>query len=109
MSVRIVTDFKVIDRLIKNAKGKHVRIIADGVKYGIFREFGTRRMAAHPFMIPALEAVRTAFLQAMRQVNNWEHGELVIEKLARDCESYAKQNAPVDTGALRSSIHIEKP
>jgi HK97 gp10 family phage protein len=37
------------------------RIIADQVTYGIFQELGTYKMAAHPFMTPAVEAVRTRF------------------------------------------------
>lgn len=32
--------------------------VADGVEYGIYQEFGTHRMSAHPFMMPAVEKVR---------------------------------------------------
>lgn len=32
--------------------------VQDGVEYGLFQELGTSRMAAHPFMKPAVEAVR---------------------------------------------------
>jgi HK97 gp10 family phage protein len=32
--------------------------VADSVIYGIFQEFGTHRMSAHPFMVPAVEKVR---------------------------------------------------
>lgn len=32
--------------------------VADGVEYGIHQEFGTSRMSAQPFMIPAVESVR---------------------------------------------------
>lgn len=35
-----------------------VWIVSDGVEYGIYQEYGTHKMAAHPFMIPAVE--RTA-------------------------------------------------
>lgn len=31
--------------------------VRDGVEYGIHQEFGTYRMAAHPFMVPAAEKV----------------------------------------------------
>jgi HK97 gp10 family phage protein len=30
-------------------------IVKDGVEYGVYQELGTSRMAAHPFMVPALE------------------------------------------------------
>jgi HK97 gp10 family phage protein len=32
--------------------------VADGVEYGIYQELGTSRMAAQPFLVPAVEAVR---------------------------------------------------
>lgn len=31
--------------------------VQDGMEYGIYQELGTSRMAAHPFMVPAVEAV----------------------------------------------------
>jgi HK97 gp10 family phage protein len=34
--------------------------------YSVYQEYGTRKMAAHPFMTPAVELVRPAFLAAMR-------------------------------------------
>ena len=35
--------------------------VQDGVEYGIFQELGTSRMAAHPFLTPAVESIRSAF------------------------------------------------
>lgn len=32
--------------------------VSDGTDYGIYQELGTNKMAAHPFMIPAVEKVR---------------------------------------------------
>ena len=40
--------------------------VGDGVEYGIYQEMGTSRMAAQPFLIPAVEAVRQMF------VNKWK-------------------------------------
>ncbi len=31
--------------------------VHDGVEYGIYQEFGTYKMAAHPFLVPACEQV----------------------------------------------------
>lgn len=42
--------------------------VADGVLYGVFQEFGTSRMAAHPFLTPAIESQRQAFLDAMKEL-----------------------------------------
>lgn len=36
--------------------------------YSTFQEFGTRKMPAHPYMVPAVEIVRPSFLQAMRSL-----------------------------------------
>jgi HK97 gp10 family phage protein len=39
-----------------------------GADYGMYVEWGTVHMAARPFFRPAIDAVRPAFLQAMKQV-----------------------------------------
>lgn len=39
-----------------------------GVDYGVYQEYGTVRNAAHPFMRPAVAAVRRQFRNAMRGV-----------------------------------------
>lgn len=36
-----------------------------GAYYGIYQEMGTYKMAAHPFLIPAFEAVRDSIVEAM--------------------------------------------
>lgn len=38
------------------------------VHYSIYQEFGTSKMAAHPYLIPATEAVQPSFVQAMTQI-----------------------------------------
>jgi HK97 gp10 family phage protein len=43
-------------------------IIAPHTEYAIYLEYGTRNMAPRPFMRPAAEKVRPAFIQAMKQV-----------------------------------------
>lgn len=35
--------------------------VGDGVDYGIYQELGTSRMAAHPFMIPAVERAQRPY------------------------------------------------
>lgn len=42
-------------------KGELLWWCQDGVEYGIFQELGTSRMAAHPFMVPAVEHERKHF------------------------------------------------
>lgn len=107
--IQIDIDDSVLVTLIAATKGKRpVRIIADGVNYGKYVEWGTSVMPDRPFMKPAAEAVRAGYIKAMGQVKNWEKAEEVTEDAARDVEHGAKARAPVDTGALRASIHVVK-
>jgi hypothetical protein len=39
-----------------------------GADYGIYQEFGTRRMAPNPYLVPATMFWRTPFVDAMRAV-----------------------------------------
>ena len=76
-----------------------------GVENGFGRGI---RIPAHPFMRPAVEAVRPGFSQAMKNQLTIEQVTAVIDKAAFDIERGAKQRAPVDTGALKNSIHVTK-
>jgi hypothetical protein len=101
-----VNDSELV-RLIQKTKGKGpVRVVADGVEYGLYQEMGTSRIPAHPFMRPAVEAVRAGFTQAMKGALTMDQVTAVVDKAAFDIERGAKQNAPVDTGALKNSIHV---
>lgn len=42
--------------------------LQDGVEYGIFQELGTSKMAAQPFIIPALEAGWDKFCAAFSEL-----------------------------------------
>lgn len=39
-------------------------IVYVGADYGIFQELGTRKMRAHPYLLPAFERVRASFKRA---------------------------------------------
>jgi len=108
--IKIVIDDSKLVAIIRQTRDKKpMRIVADGVEYGIHQELGTHRTAAHPFMRPAVESVRPGFAKAFKAAgSNFALAEQVVEKTARDVERLAKQNAPVDTGALRASIHVVK-
>jgi hypothetical protein len=103
------SDLRELRRMIRTMTGKPVRILHDGVDYGVHNEFGTIHMAPHPFMTPAADAVKGPFEQGWRQLDNLEDAEAFVEKIARDAEGIAKANAPVDTGALKASIAVHKP
>lgn len=42
--------------------------VQDGVEYGIYQELGTSKMAAQPFLTPAVEAERAAFEAAWAEL-----------------------------------------
>lgn len=42
--------------------------IGASVEYAIFNEMGSRKMGAHPFLIPALEEVRKSFEDAWKEL-----------------------------------------
>ena len=45
-------------------------LVAVGAVYGWFVEYGTSHMGARPFLIPAMESVRSSFLRALHQLVN---------------------------------------
>lgn len=49
-------------------EGDMTFIIQDGVEYGVFLELGTSKMAAFPFLLPAVEAWRQKFLDAFAEL-----------------------------------------
>ena len=42
--------------------------VSDGVEYGVYQEFGTSKMAAQPFMTPAIESWKAKFLDAFAEL-----------------------------------------
>ena len=111
-TVDVVKDVERLRKTIRHMAGTPVRILHDGVEYGVYQEFGTSRgVPAHPFMTPAVEAVRPAFERGWKQVieEMAMSPDDFVEKAARDAEGHAKSRAPVDTGALKNSIAVSKP
>jgi hypothetical protein len=106
ITVQVAVNRAELDRLIAGCKGAPERIVHDGKEYGIYQEFGTRKMRAHPFMTPAAETVRPAFERGLGDIDNLATMDAYVDKIAHDVEAYAKHFAPVDTGALRASIEV---
>ena len=113
--VRIVLDLVELDRLRRDIEGSpFVRILHDGVEYGIYQEFGfTSRsgnaVPAQPFMTPAVLDAEASLREAFRGVGDLRQADLVVQKVAYDAEREAKSLAPVDTGALKNSIEVSTP
>lgn len=91
----------------KNAYGTpSAWIVAVGVEYGAYVEFGTSRNQPQPYLFPAADKVmRSDFQRLERACHRAKNPtETLIESLALAIEREAKRRAPVDTGALRASI-----
>lgn len=43
-------------------------VVAVGVEYGIYQEFGTRKMAAQPYLIPAFQRVAPSLIAALKEI-----------------------------------------
>lgn len=48
--------------------GLYVDVVGFAVEHGLFQEFGTRYQSAQPFLFPAIENERTAFVDRMRGI-----------------------------------------
>jgi hypothetical protein len=127
--VEIITDTTKLDEILRNLKGEHVKIVADGVAYGVYWELGhttsTGAFLQHPFLAPALEMWRKPLNEAMKEAI--DRGDLakldaVVDKVAMEVANQAKKeinaikdkgngNASdlVDTGALLNSIQVLDP
>lgn len=56
--------------------------------------------------VSGVQAVQSALVAAMTRRKAL--AAAAIQKAAFDCQSQAQQTAPVDTGFLRNSIHVEQ-
>lgn len=57
MSKNIIDTGALFGSIAVSPRGKGVYWVHDGVEYGIYHELGTHRIAARPFMTPAVETV----------------------------------------------------
>lgn len=49
----------LVNSIIVEPQGRDTWILHDGVEYGVFLEYGTVKMAARPFFLPAIEYIVT--------------------------------------------------
>ena len=114
MAITITVDTAKLDQIIAALpKEKVVRFVADGVEYGLYQEMGFthyksgKPVAAHPFMSPAVEAVRPSFEKSFSGIDSLTMVETLVDKAAFDIEAGAKIRAPWETRALINSIHVQ--
>lgn len=80
-------------------------VVGTNVEYSVYVEFGTSRMAAQPYLRPAVESARRKSERIFSQADSISG---YVRDLALFIEADAKRRCPVDTGNLRASIRAEK-
>jgi hypothetical protein len=74
--------------------------------YAAYVEFGTRRMAAEPYIRPAVDAGIVQVAEALRDSIIMDDSES-LDEAGQNIEDMAKSICPVRTGFLRSTIYHE--
>lgn len=83
-----------------------IRLVAD-VGYAPFVEYGTRRMAARPFLRPALAAAEASLRGRLVAAlpKGAQPTAAALLGIANDALAVAQRLVPVKTGNLRRSLH----
>lgn len=96
----------IADQLQENdMEGEVVYAVGTPVEYSIYQEVGTSRHAAQPYMRPAVNHANRRKQAVLKKHDDLDDA---IEELARMVRDRSKDLAPVDTGTLRDSIHMER-
>lgn len=82
-----------------------VWVVSANTEYAAYVEFGTSKMEAQPYMLPAARATARNLDVIAKRTDSLEE---LVEEAAKDIRDRAKDNAPVDTGRLRDSIKAER-
>ena len=93
----------VLDALDYDGFGSREYRVGTNAEYAVYVEYGTASNQAQPYLRPAVE-------KAIAEIDqiSWDSPQELVETLALKVESYAKDNAPVDTGNLQGSIKAER-
>ena len=81
-------------------------IVGTDVEYAVYVEYGTSRMAAQPYMRPAVKSVVNR--KGDELAEEADSTAELVKKLAFAIEREAKERAPVDTGTLQNSISAQR-
>lgn len=77
-------------------------VVGVGAHYGAYVEFGTSKMQAQPYLMPATNYVmRSKYDRLQQQAGSTDD---LVRLIAMEIEGEAKVRAPVDTGNLMGSI-----
>lgn len=97
--------------------GDAVYVVGPTVEYAVYHEFGTYKMAARPFMRPAMDKVRSNMAGEVQRMASsqgipLDSEEAVVRCAALAVETHAKRIAHAkdirETGALINSIEARR-
>ena len=94
-----------LSRLENRWSGEVKWVVGSSIKYAVHQEFGTSRHKAQPFLRPAANEVMR---NADQIADGADSTDELVKRLALAVERKSKIKAPVDTGALRSSLAAER-
>ena len=117
MTQRIIidADFTDLEEMLIHLQEcpQPMRVVHDGVEYGVYQEFGTTTIAPRPALQTAVSEVEPAYRALMSQITTVERPDAAIAKLAHDLEAQWKAQIVamriIDTGAYLNSIRVSRP
>lgn len=94
-----------IENLQINIKSDAVYVVGTNVEYAVYQEFGTSKMAAQPYLRPAVREVEREIPRLAEKAGSADE---LVKLVALEIESVAADKAPVDLGNLMDSISAER-
>jgi hypothetical protein len=82
-----------------------VYVVGPTVNYGIYLELGTSKMEPQPYLEPAVRSVQSDLDEITDGLTGTNE---MVRAIALEVQRRAQKRAPVDTGALRASISVER-
>lgn len=94
------------DSIVDNWTTNQTHGVAAKADYSGHVEFGTWKMAAQPFMRPAIDSARGRVKTNARRANS---ADQLLYLITVDIREFARQYAAVDTGHMRDNIVLDNP
>jgi hypothetical protein len=65
---RVIDTGALLGSIVSEPGGNNTMVVRDGVPYGVYNEFGTYKMAARPFFVPAVEKAGDIFARGFMEL-----------------------------------------
>ena len=111
----IHADFTALDAMLRRLRKEErpVRIVHDGVEYGVYQEFGTTKLAPRPAAQTAAAEIEPAYQTLMGQITEVPDPDAAVHKIASDLQArwmaQIRTMRIIDTGKYHNSIKVSTP